>query len=102
MISLKRNEDVVCLTNYKEEKLNHSIHTLYTKKLIEGIEAIQEMEKILYETENDYGSKILKNIWKSLPTNERIELECHFDILIGKIRNCKNKTIPPANYKPSL
>lgn len=98
---MERDENIVCLISYKENKLKSSIYTLYLEKLIEGIKAIQEMEKILYDAENDYGSKILKDIWNSLPQNEQMELEYCFDALLRKIRNCKSRTIPPSSYKPS-
>ncbi len=98
---MERDENIVCLTNYRENKLKSFIYLLYKERLTEGIRAIEEMEKILYDAENDYGSKILKNIWKSLPQNEQMELEYYFDALLRKIRNCKTKTIPPSSYKPS-
>ncbi len=95
--------NIVSLVSYKEKKIQESVHARYTKKLIEGIKIVQELESLVREIENEHGSKIFKETWNILPPKEQKETDYSFNALIEKSKECKDKVVPPDYYskKPS-
>jgi aminopeptidase C len=104
VIDLSNAKNVFCIISYKEKKIQESVHTRYMKKIIEGIKAVQELESLMYEIENEYGSKIFKKTWNSLSPNDQMQTEYCFDAIIRKTKHCKEKAIPlePYSKEPSF
>ena len=96
-------ENIVSIVNYREKKLQESVHARYTKKIIEGIKIICELESLVREIEKEYGSEIFKKTWEILPLEEQKETEYSFDAIINKSKDCKSKVVPLESYsnKPS-
>ncbi len=101
---MSKAENIVSIVGYKEKKIQESVHTRYMEKLVESIKAVQELESVIYEIENEYGPKVLKKTWKSLSSEDQMQSQYCFDALVRKSSECKGKAIPLpiSHYKPSL
>jgi hypothetical protein len=104
VIDLSKAENIFSIIDYREKKLQESVHARYTKKIIEGIKIICELESLVREIEKEYGSEIFKKTWENLPLEEQKETEYSFNAIINKSKDCKSKVIPLefSSKKPSL
>ncbi len=69
---------VLFLENYKRKKKEdflRDIYNTYLDDLYDISEGLQETEDFLLEIENNYGSKILKKVFKKLTKREKGEIE---------------------------
>ena len=93
---------VFSMHHYKKRRRAESIkiaRNLILDSLKDIEESLEIIEDFLRTAENDYGSKILRQLWTSSSSKEKKAFKHLFEELKRKSDNIEKKILKPAPYK---